>query len=153
MAFPGSGGLVQDNLDDAWSAARNLAREMKLIAQSVRANSLAGTVRSGEVFQLTTFIADAKDRLNITKNMSGMSVYAQEQVGDLGLNITTEFNSMISAMDGVVSAVSSIFPKDANGFLLGWTLSVAGRLVDRTFNAASTTNLRTALDVLIATIS
>jgi hypothetical protein len=153
MAFPGAGGLVQDNLDEAWGLARALARDVKVTAQGVRNDSASGILKTSQIFQLTTLLADAKDRLNVIKAMTGMGPYAQEQVGDSGINIATEFNSMISAMDSVVSWVSTNFPKDGSNFLLGWTMSPAGRLVDRVFSAAATAGFRTELDALTSSIS
>jgi hypothetical protein len=152
MSFPSQGGLRQDNLSDAWQRARQLARTIKDSAQAVQNASLAGTLTSSQMFTLTTLIADCKVQLTSISGITGIGSYAQAQIGDNTINVATEFSNMIAAMDGIVSWVASNFPKDGSNFLLAYTLSAQGRLVDRVFSAAATAVLRTQLNALISTI-
>lgn len=153
MAFPSSNGSVQVSLAEAWADARAAAANVKSRAQQASVASAAGTLTGDAAVSLSTFLADSKVQLQRDAGVSGIGAYAQSQIGDPTLNVATEFNGLLTALDAVVSWIIANFPKDASGRLLHQTLTAAGRPVSAPFTAAQTAGLRTALDGLIAAIN
>jgi len=157
MTFPSSGGSKQDSLADAWRAARDRARDLKLRSQQLKAQSEAGPIARQAVLDYATFLAEAKLVLTAAANTGGIGAYAQAQINDASINIATEFNAMMTGITNTVDWILDQFPRDANGFLLVkvWgtgAIANTGRTQDATFTTAQLANLRTQLDALIATI-
>lgn len=156
MSFPSSTGTKQDSLALAWSRARDTAAGVKNRAQSLRTASLAGPVGSSAILDLATFLADSKLALQKSASTTGIVAYARDQIADPAIDVVAEFNSMIAALDGVVSWIITNFPRDtvSGTFLLARTFAVdnSGRTQDRQFTTAQLAGLRTALDSLIAAI-
>jgi len=83
----------------------------------------------------------------------GLVAYARSvQTEDPNYDVVAEFTNtrglMVKAFDGVVS----MFPKDANNFLLYQTINASGGLDSRTFTAAQCAALVALIDAVIASI-
>lgn len=152
MAFPSTSGSHPDTLDRAWDGARSVAAQIKQQAQTLKDRSLLGPVDSSAILFFINSVADAKLFLIRYAAVPGIAAYAQAQVGDATLNVATEFNAMVAALDTLRDWAMANFPKDANGFLLAKQFSADGRTTDRQFNTASLATFRTQLDALTATI-
>ena len=140
-----------------WTLSRVLEQldervaRVKVSADAVRTESLAGPMASGRILGLyTQFRADHADITSLTTT-PGLGAYAQQQKNNAALDVVAEFNTMLAALTNVTNWIANNFPKDANGFLLAQTLG-ATRPTDRTFTTAELATFRTQLDALIATI-
>jgi hypothetical protein len=153
MAFPSSNGSIQISLAEAWADARSVAANIKSRAQQVSSAAAAGTLTGDAALSLSQYLADAKVQLQRDAAVSGISAYAQNQVGDPALNVAAEFTNMLTQIDAVTAWIVANFPKDGTGRLLHQTITAAGRPVSAPFAAAQTVGLRTALDGLIASIN
>lgn len=158
MTFPSSTGTVQDSLDTAWQTARSTAASIKIrtTSLSIQCTQANTTPVSGiAILDYATFLADAKLALNRVAAVSGIGTYAQSQIANNTINISTEFTNMVSALDGVVSWIITNFPKDGSSNLLyiQFTGDNTGRTQSTTFNATQLAGLKTQLDILAATIN
>lgn len=152
MAFPSTAGTAPEALSVAWVNAMSIAGSIKTDTQAIRAQSLAGNVGASRILGHLTFLADQKVRLQQIAALPGIGAYAQAQLNDNTLNVATEFNAMIAAMDGVRDWVIANFPA-ASGFLQAQSFQADGRTTDRQFSTVALANYRTQLDALIATIN
>lgn len=154
MPFPSIYGTKQENLSSAWTSARSIAGNIKTRALNISAQSQAGTLQAASILDFVAYLADAKAELTRISGLQGISTYAQEQLADPTLNIATEYNALIAALDNTVSWVIANFPKSVEGYLLVQTFAVEnnGRTISRTFTTEETATLRTVLDSLIVAI-
>lgn len=155
MAFPATGTSRADNLSDVWSRARDRGRQVRAAAVTLSASATGPNTSGWDVLQFSTFLADAKVDLLRYSQVGGIGAYAQAQINDATVNIATEFNSMMSAIDAVTAAIITNFPKDGSGRLLFLTFAAdnSGRYVSSTFTAAQMAPVKTSLDALVATIA
>jgi len=150
MAFPSEGGSTQ-SLADLWRLVRGQAAAVKSRAQALRNASAVGNISTWQILDLTTLLADAKVRFQQAAAVSGLGAYAQAQIGNPALDVAAEFNAMLAQIDATVLWVQTNLPNDGT-YLLAVTLGTDGRYAWRTFSSATTADLRTQLDALIATI-
>jgi hypothetical protein len=155
MAFPATGTARPGNLSDVWTFARGRAQGVRRRAADLSAMATGATTSASFVLDTATFFADARADLFAASQVGGIGAYAQAQINDATVNVSTEFNSMMTAIDNVVAAIIANFPKDAQGRLLflTWTADNSGRQTSSTFTAAQMAPVKTALDALVATIS
>lgn len=155
VAFPSSRGTRQENVDQAWLRARDLAASVKLRSVELSAAALAGSIPSSRILGYATFLADTKIRLQAVASVSGIAAYAQTQIADPTFDVALSFTDMVNAITAVQNWVVANFPKDGNGFLLAQTFNPdnSGRTQERAFTPAQTATLRTVLDSLTATIN
>lgn len=125
---------------------------IKKQAQSLRADSLAGNVASGRILSAHQYLRAERAALVTAGATPGLAQFARDQKNNQSLDIVTEFNAVIAAIDQVTSWIDSNFPKDGSGFLLERTLGADGPL-ERQFSTAQLATFRTQLDSLIATIA
>lgn len=89
--------------------------------------------------------------LDSVKSTAGLPQYSKDIKNDQTLDIVTEFNSVLSAMDSVTLWIETNFPVDGSGFLLKETFTANGTN-DRQFTPSQTAGLVAALDTLTASI-
>jgi hypothetical protein len=155
MAFPATGTTRADNLSDVWTFARAMAAQVRSRASTLSTMAAGASTSASYVLDTATFFADAKAVLLKASQVGGIAAYAQAQINDATVNVTTEFNSMMSAIDSVTSAIITNFPKDASNRLLFLTFTAdnSGRQTSSAFTSAQMVPVKTALDALVATIS
>jgi hypothetical protein len=155
MAFPATGTTSADNLSDVWTFARAMAAQVRSRASTLSTMAAGSSTSASYVLDSATFFADGKAALLKASQVGGIGAYAQAQINDATVNVSTEFNSMMTAIDNVVAAIIANFPKDAQGRLLflTWTADNSGRQTSSAFTAAQMAPVKTALDALVATIS
>lgn len=140
---------------EAWDRAENFAKLVKSDTIQLRGASAAGTMTSGQALAYAVRLFNYKNEFNTLKNVPGVQAYAQAAINDNTINVATEFNNMVAAMDAVTSWLITNFPKTATTNELRavtWNADNSGRTVDIVFTAAATSGFRTVLDALIATI-
>lgn len=130
----------------------NTMIQLKDFAARQRDRMAAGSVPSTTILDdLFVRLRQAKTQLQSAASVPGLAEYARAQKSSDTLDVVTEFQAVVAAIDAVTAWITANFPKDANGFLLARTLGESGP-VDRQFTSAATATLRTQLDALIATI-
>jgi hypothetical protein len=154
MAFPSTSGTTQKNLSEAWMLTRLHINSIKVITQTLKQSSQAGNVNAEAILTYVTRLADTKAELQNIVTVPGLEAYAKEQINNPSIDIATEYNNVIQALDSVVSWIITNMPKDASGYLLVTQFAPEnnGRTISRTFTPAETESLRTVLDSLLITI-
>lgn len=154
MAFPSSGGTVNENLSRGWDIIRDIAGNIKTRSVGLNNILVASTATSDTIIFYCGHMADLRARMVAIASMPGMVAYAQSQINNPTYDVTAEFITMRNALDAVISWIITNFPKDASGFLLAKTFNVdnSGRTTQRVFIASQTVGLRTALNALITAI-
>jgi hypothetical protein len=142
-----------DNLDEYWNRARSIARTVKDRSQQMSAAAAAGGVQSITILDYATFLADQKLALQACI-VSGIVAYAQAQMMNPTADITTLFNTMITAIQNTVDWIVTNFPKDAGGFLLAVSFvgDGTGRTTPRLFTSGDLGPFKTVVDALLATL-
>lgn len=155
MAFPATGTSRSDNLSDVWTFARSMAAQVRSRATTLSASAAGSSTPASMVLDFATFLADARASLSKASQVGGIAAYAQAQINDATVNVTTEFNSMMTQIDNVITVIMANFPKDAQGRLLFLTFTGdnSGRNTSSVFTAAQMAPVKTALDALVAVIS
>jgi hypothetical protein len=148
MAFPS-----QTDAATAWQVIRSTAAAIKARTAALNSLSLAGSVGSSALLEYLDWLLDRRADLATYATTPGLAAYAQAQVNNPSLDITAEFNSMVSAIDNLRTWMTTNFPKDGSGFLLAHTFDAGGRKVDRLFTTVQLATFRTNLQALLATIS
>lgn len=127
------------------------AADVKAYCIRYRDQMASGNVAATVIIDLAIRLRSDRVSFATAVNTPGIEAYARTQKNLPTMDVITEFNAMIGALDGAVNWIIANFPKDANGFLLRETWDTNGP-VDRLFAPASTVGLRTQLDALIARI-
>ena len=129
--------------------------QMRWIKQQAQAgvSVLAGNVSSTQVFQLMDNLRSPLTLLAAVAAVPGMATYVQAQLNQPTFDAAGWFNGVVSAINGIVSWVTSNFPKDAAGFIESQTINADGSRSDASFTPAQTAALTTALNSLIAELS
>lgn len=83
----------------------------------------------------------------------GIVAYAQAQENDVNYAVSTEWNALFSAIDSVLSNITSTFPKDPSGYLLERTIQGDGTFSYRVFTPAQLTTLSSLVSAVAALIS
>ncbi len=148
MAFPASTLRLAPALDRVAGELTNL----KSYAAGRRVAMAAGNVGSGWVLDIWANLFAIKTRLQALAAIPGLDVYAQEQYGNGGLNIATEFNAVLAAVDAVRSNIQSTYPVDGSGNLLAVQFG-AGVFTESQFTPVQTATLRGLLSTLESTIA
>lgn len=149
MAFPSDN---VESLADAWLEAQRRAGVIKRQAQSYITDLAAANTSANVALQISEKLAVAKADFTRWKNMPGLPEYAQAQQNNPGLDIATEFQGMVGAIDGVISWIVANFPA-SGGYLQKDTLKPDGTVSVRSFTPAQTSGLRTALQALADSIA
>jgi hypothetical protein len=154
MPFPSNSGTTQISLSDAWTLTRSYMNLIKTNTQQLRTASETGNVNAEYILTYATKLIDYKVELQKTVNVTGLAAYAQEQINNPTINIVTEYNAVIQALDSVVAWIINNMPKDQDGYLLITQFAAQnnGRTTSRSFAPAQTAGLRTTLDSLLSTI-
>lgn len=147
MAFPASTLRLSQALDQVVGTMSNT----KSYATARRAAMVAGNVPANDVLDIWEHLASVKTRLQTLGAINGIAAYAQGQFADENLNLATEFNAVIAAIDAVRAHVQSVFPA-SEGWLLARSFG-SGVFTERKFSPAQTATLQTLLATLAATIN
>src|SRR5688572_33044745 len=110
MAFPS-----QTDAATAWQVIRSTAAELKARSTSLNAISLAGSVGSSVLLDYLDWLLDRRADLAAYASTPGLAAYAQGQVNNPSLNITTEFAAMTGAIDDLRTWMTTNFPQNGTG--------------------------------------
>lgn len=150
MAFPSSDATI--SLEPIWASFQGHAARAKRKAQSLRAATLSPCTAT-LILDATRDILAARNAMQSLVATPGLQAYAREQINTPTLDLVTEYNAMIAAINAVRDWVSTNIPKDGTGYLLIQTIDTELAVTDRQFSSVSLGGLRTVLDTLIAAIA
>lgn len=149
MAFPANTLRLAPTLDQV---AANM-RGIKSFAQDRRAAMLAGNVGANSIIDIWERLKLAKSQLATLVATPGLPAYAQAQYDNESLNLATEYNAVVAAIDAVTANIESTFPKDAGNYLLAAQFNGGGVLTYRQFTPAQMATLAGLLNTLAGTIN
>lgn len=149
MAFPSQNVVL---LKEAFEFVRQAASTIKSGASDLKALAQGTSTGASSIVKFALLLAEQRDILETYASTPGLGAYAQEQVNDENLNIVTEYQTMVGAIDDTVEWIVENFPADTNDYLLERKFQSDGRTTERTFTSAQLSGLSTQLDALIATI-
>lgn len=152
MAFPSTASSTA-SLEEALKRVTSYAGAVKGRSQALINASNAGPVDGAAIVNYLRDLVVAKTQLSTYAAVPGLAAYAQTQYNDPGLNIVTEYNNMLAAINSTISWISANFPKDGSGYLLYEQVGGDGTVSYRSFSTASLAGLRTQLSALVATIA
>lgn len=147
MAFPAS----NTSLSKAWADMQRDAGIVKSTA-SAALTDLDSDVTSAYVLQLrnSTIKAIAKFQSYVT--IPGFVQYVKDQLGDQNIDITAEYNTMLTAMEAVRDWIEANHPVDGNGFILEKKFNSVN-FEQRTFAPAVTAPLKALEQTLYNSIA
>lgn len=148
MAFRASTVLLGKALQDF----SEKARATKLFLQQQRSLMVQPTCSANIPLGVIQFSGRAHTEMTALASTPGLAAFARDQVNDQDYDIVAEATAMLGAIATLRDTLTSMFPKDANGFLLYQTLQTGGIVGVRTFTQAQLANAVSAVDAAIATI-
>lgn len=148
MAFPASTQTQADALEKVRSAAIQLKKN----AQQVRDKTAAGSVEASIIISLLNAVRETIIVFDDVAAIPGIDAYVQAQYDDNALDVSAEFSAMRAEAVNVKDWIVANIPIDTDGYVLLQSFDADGKLVWREFTSAQTSDLRTQLDNLIATI-
>ena len=147
MAFRASNIIPATQYDKAKATVIQIKR---LVVD--RSATFTSGATASEVFSLIDNLSALAKRLDQVKQTPGIAAYATIQEDDATYDVVAEFNTMIAAVDAVITDVVAVLPKDSNGWLLVNKINPDGSLVPRNFTGAQLANIRALLDAVAAAI-
>lgn len=146
MAFNASACLANDLL----APIGQQALQMKAQAERESTALAVDGATSDRIIRLYEHARQYRALFQKYAGVPGIVDYAQEQVGQ---DVSAGFLEMRNALDALTAEINTAFPKNAGGYLLGWTLG-ADKLTERQFGAAEAgmVAVRGRLDTLAATV-
>lgn len=152
MAFPSSTGTAGLSLQQALSAAQNIASQIKVQATGLSNQSVSSGVTAQNIIGFVGQLTLNNALLTSYAAMTGMEAYAQAQLGNASLDIAGAFSAMQTAIVNTITWITTNFPVDSGGYLqfAQWN---GGTVSYTTFTPAQLTGFNTVLNSLIATIN
>ena len=139
---------------EAFTTAKNLARGVKLTAQSNISQFGNASINRDQVLALAMNLREWRIALAAVASTPGLAQYAKDQYGDQDYDVAAEFTAMTNAIDAVISGIHTAFPTDnSGGELKEKVLNADGSVTMRTFTAANLASLVTLLQTLNSAIS
>lgn len=136
---------------DTYNSVRSRATTFKKLATDTKNLMAAGNVSASVIRQLLEACLAAKTEFTAAASVSGIVAYVQAQEGDPTYNVATEFNAMLSAIDGIIDEIVSIVPTGTGGYVLMEKWEASG-VSSRQVTPAQTATLRDRLDTFIASV-
>lgn len=112
---------------------------------------MAGGTTANEMLNFISYLVSRQIELNGLVVVPGIAAYAQAQISNPSLNITTEYQAMSTAITNVVGWIKTNFPANG-GFIQPASFGADGHIIYRSFDAASLAPLVALIDALLATI-
>ncbi len=151
MAYPTS--RLRAVVARAFNNADSTAIRLRSIAGALDAQMAVGPSTATLILDdLLAELRSSRVVLIASRDTSGVLAYAREQFDDATIDLPSEFNTLIAAIDSTITWIVDNFPTGAGGFLERYQLAADGALTDRSFSVAQTVGLRTQLQALFAAV-
>jgi len=132
-------------LQQAFSAAISRAAGIKAQLQRF-STALAGNITANDALGMAAAIREALTLFNASSAVPGVGAYAQAQYNDATYDVATEFSSMTTALQAVLTWLENNIPANS--------VSVtSASLTSASFTSAQTAPLLTLVNSAIATIA
>lgn len=135
------------------SSVSALAATIKSQCASYITALQGGPVSADAIIGVLANMSSQGDRLAALKATPGLNAQAQVQIPGYVGTMTNDITALQTELQGVIDWVVANMPKDANGFMLCYTMTPTGGKTVRTFSPAQTAGLVVELQSLQATIS
>jgi hypothetical protein len=146
MAFP-----TRDSLQKIWVQLSSRAKSLKTQCTNFNAASLSGPVSASAVEGVFIGMGDFRAYASSVVATEGLAEYVQEQYTDQQINIATEYNAMIAAIDSSLSWMVTNIPQ-SGGYVQLDQWASNGTITRRTFSTVSLAGLRTIVQSVANTI-
>lgn len=146
MAFP-----TRDSLQKLWVQMSSRAAALRLQCVEFNAASLAGPVSASAIENVFVELGAFRAYMAANASKPGLAVYVQAQYNDSELDISVEYQAMLTAIDTALTWMAANIPQ-SGGYVLLDQWSGNGTISRRTFSTAALANLRTALQGVIDAI-
>jgi hypothetical protein len=137
---------------NAYKIIKGTANQVRINVPPANAQMQANGATYEDLRDTYNFILNSKDQINLLKTTPGLEQYAKDQENDPTYDIVAEFNTMLTAMDSVLTWMDVNIPV-ANRTLKAPADWGEGTIVSDSFTPAQTVGLQTELTALEATIS
>lgn len=142
-------------LSEALRAIQNQRAWLKVVVLPPMAQVLAGNVNTAQLLQFVDNLKAALQVMQAQVNAAGapLAAYAQEQINVPGYDPAADHNTLVGQLNSCINWVTTNFPKDAGGFMMGYTLNADGSRTMATFTSAQTAQLLTLINAAQATLA
>ena len=137
---------------EQYDRAKRQAIQVKSLAES-RSASFATGATALEVLTLADNLVAMRDNLNGYKTTPGIAAYAEAQEDDPLYDVALEFNTMIAAIDAVLTEIGTSMPTDANDWALIVKVNADTTRTWRDFTGVQLATIIGLLDAVSASIS
>ena len=143
------------SLKDIWDRVKAAASAIKNNSNELRTKTTVDNVTTVKmVLDYCANIKTARTTLSALVPVSGLQAFADADTGGTAPNLQTKFAVVDTAVSAVVAWVGANTPQQAGTrYILAESIDDSAVTTPRTFTAAQLNQLRTQIDVLLATIS
>jgi len=138
--------------EEGFNRAKKLALQVKNYL-TVRESQFASDTNADVILATFNDLKRYRDEFLSYRDIPGIAQYAKDQENDQAYDVVTEFNSMITSVEDVMTSIYSSFPKDANGYLLEKQLLANGTYTYRVFTSAQLSTLRGLVTTAISQVT
>jgi hypothetical protein len=146
MTFP-----TRPSLQVVWQQFAARAATLKRYCQEFTTASAARAMSASDLEEMLSHLAGFSTYAKASALTPGLEDYVKAQYADSAINIVTEYNTMIAAVDAAIAWIAGNVPK-SGGYVQLDQWANNGTITRRTFSTASLAGLRTVLDSVAATI-
>jgi len=149
--FPTTTGSIPYTQQEAWTAARSIATQLKVQATSLVAQAQSAGIPANQILGFPQTLNQISTQLTQIAAVGGIAAYAQAQINNSNYNVAAAFTSMQSAVNSLSSWITTNFPVDSGGYLEIVSFS-SGTPLYVTFSPSQLTGFVTSLNALLATL-
>lgn len=146
--------VTTSKVADQWTALLQDCRNTRSAAQSIQTELGVNSVNSGDLLgllgQAVALIAQIQFIQGETSLLPSFVAYVQQQLGISGFNVADAANTVLSAAQGLVSGITTDYPKDGSGFLADRKFDGSGNVVASSFLASALPNTASAITAFLA---
>lgn len=139
--------------DEAWKRLKGTGRQVKVGARGIRDTSAAGDIQATRIVQYAGTLADALVQMPACVAVPGLTEYARAQTNNPAYDPAAEVAAVIPRMEAVRDWIVANCPQDGAGYLLIVKFAPGGQQQPRMIPSAPLADLRTELDLLLATLN
>ncbi len=141
----------------AYDNLRNQTVNVQSYCRSITSALAAGDVSAQTVYALLSAASGLASYATGLSQVSGfiasMTSYVQQQTGNSTLDVTTSYSTSLTALQALITAIVTDYPKDAAGHVLDRVMDATGAISGVSLSSAQLPNTVTAINAWLATIS
>lgn len=149
--------ISQGSMSDTWDQLIGYLGNAKAYSVQIQAQITGNGINPGMLLNLCTASSGAVAFVqNVEANTTlaaAMVPYIQQQLGNSSFPVAATVSAIVTALQGIISAIYGSFPTDTAGNISYQQLSSAGALTSSTFTASQFPSLNTAINTFLATLA